>query len=234
MVRVVKVSWSPSERRSLLPSLPRKDAGLVVLGFIQARTTSTRLPNKIYKDLNGAPLLYHTIARAKEAHLLDDVVIVSPHPLPDVPEDVHEFVYGGEEADVLGRFAAALEEFPCDYVVRLTSDCPLLDPHLIDAVIAHGIAASADYSANVIRLTFPDGVDCELISSKLIKLLDSTLQAPYHREHVSTAIRDNDNIQDQFKVVSIESEVDWSRIKLSVDTEEDLQRLRAMESNLGK
>lgn len=203
-----------------------------MLAFLQARRTSTRLPDKIYKELNGAPILFHAVARAKEATLIDDVVIVSPHELPEVPEGVGYFVWDGDEMDVLGRFAAAARSYNPDYIVRLTSDCPLLDPHLIDAVVHHAI--STDYCSNVIRPTFPDGVDVEVISRAMLSRLDQMLGAKRHREHVTIALREMaaENPDLPLAMCSIESFDDYSKMKWSVDDEKDFRRVCAIERSL--
>lgn len=180
-------------------------------------------------DLNGAPLLYHVIARAKEASLLDDVVVVSPAPL-ELPDGVQGFVYDKDENDVLGRYAACLKAYPCDSVVRLTADCPLLDPHLIDAVVALGQEAS--YASNVVRLTFPDGMDAEIMSAKMLDFLDFAVKDRRHREHVTSIIRESKEWLDHFDVVSVENMTNYSDLKLSVDTEEDLERVRKTERRL--
>ena len=132
--------------------------------------------------------------------------------------------------DVLFEFYQCLRLNPCDYVVRLTADCPMLSPELIDCVIYHGIENNADYCSNVITLTFPDGVDTELVSSKMLKWLYDSVKSPYHREHVTSIIRDSKDLQDEFNVISIENLTDLSRIKISVDTPEDLNRIKTIDS----
>lgn len=197
-----------------------------VFAFIQARQTSTRFPNKIYQEFNGVPLLYHTISRAKESKFIDDVIVCSPEKLPHLPEGTKSYVHWGDENDVLDRYAGCLVFNPCDYVVRLTSDCPLLDPNLIDFVIYQAITASADYCSNVMKLTFPDGLDTEVIKSSFLKFLGGSVKSRYHREHVTSLIRDNKSLQEEFNCVSIENCEDLSNIKMSVDTKEDLENLR--------
>lgn len=203
-----------------------------MIAFLQARRTSKRFPDKIYQELNGAPVLFHAIARAKEATLVDQVVVIAPHELPDIPEGVGYFVWDeGDEGDVLGRFAAAAQEYRPDYIVRLTADCPLLDPHLIDAVVHH--AVGQDYVSNVLNtLTFPDGVDVEVFPRAMIHLLDQSVNGAFDREHVTTVLRNNPTVQESFEMTSIQSFEDYSGIKISIDTEADLRRLRAMEKRL--
>lgn len=158
------------------------------------------------------------------------MIVCSPAKLPDLPEGVKDFVYQGDEDDVLSRYSACEMANFCNYVVRLTSDCPLLDPNLIDFIIYSAIVNSADYCSNVLKLTFPDGVDTEVISPKLLRFLDGSVKSKYHREHVTSLIRDNLNLQDEFNCVSVENQEDLSKIKLSVDTKEDLERLRYLDN----
>ena len=200
-----------------------------IIAFIQARTTSTRFPGKIYEELNGVPILFHTIGKAKETKLINDVIVVSPTKLSYLPEGIEDFVYDVDEEDVLSRFYFCLLANKCDYVVRLTSDCPVLDPELIDFIIYHGVTNEADYCSNVIKLTFPDGVDAELVSAKLLTFLYLTVKSRYHREHVTSLVRDNLDLQEQFKCISVENNKDLSKIKLSVDTPEDLERLKELD-----
>lgn len=175
-------------------------------------------------------MLFHTISRAKEASLIDDVIVICPEELPDVPTGIDQFIFSGDESDVLGRYHAALKRYPCDYIVRLTSDCPLLDPNLIDLAV-HS-AMDHDYCSNVLVPTFPDGLDVEVISADTIKMLHRDADKPYDREHVTTMIRNNSYIQRDMDLVSIESEKDYSYIKISVDTAEDLDRVREYEKCL--
>lgn len=223
------VEWSLFHRGPLFD--PRKfKRREKVLAFIQARQGSTRLPNKIYREINGAPMLYHTINMAKRAALIDDVVVVSPQKLPDVPEGITEFVYDGDEMDVVGRYYHALKANPCDYIVRLTSDCPILDSYLIDYVIAASLGA--DYGSNVLVPTFPDGMDTEVISANTMAYLYAQAETAYDREHVTTLLRREPLEQIRHNMVSVQACQDHSYLKLSVDTEEDFQRVCEMEKNL--
>ena len=199
---------------------------MAVLGFIQARETSKRLPGKIYADIGGVPLLYHVVDRAKQSALMDDVILLSPRPLPDVPEGVRNFWMPAnfDENDVLARFAACLANNPCDYVVRLTADCPFLDTGLIDQVIANGIGA--DYCSNVLTPSFPDGVDCEMMSADLLEWMNERDMSAYDREHVTSFIRKHHGEFPEMQIVSVENSVDYSSIKTSIDTAEDLEIAR--------
>lgn len=171
-------------------------------------------------------MLYHVIDKAKKARTLDDVVICAPHELDDIPDGTKLFVWPDDEADVLSRYYRCWERHPADYVVRITSDCPFLDPHLIDFIVQTGIAEKADYCSNVLSNTFPDGVDCEFVSKGLLAYLHATMNSEHQREHVTIGLRDSKKVRDLFKCVSVESLQNFSNIKWSVDTDEDLERVR--------
>ena len=162
---------------------------------------------------------------------MDDVIVLSPEPLPDLPTGTREFVASKvDEGDVLGRFAACIEANPCDYVVRLTSDCPLLDPHLIEYVVAVGVLNNADYCSNVLDASFPDGVDVELISAKVLTSLNESINSDHEREHVTAFLRRPEwRSHPSFNLVSIVNDEDLSKVKLSIDTEADLERVRKLE-----
>ena len=192
-----------------------------ILCIIQARETSKRFPNKIYATLKGVPVLYHVLDRVKRAKLLDDIVVASPHDI-NVPEGVVNVVPPSEEEDVLSRYFIVAKGWNADYILRVTSDCPLLDSALIDFIIYTGINYQADYCSNVMVRTFPDGLDAELISYPALKYLSDTVRDPYHREHVTTFIRE---YPDTFDVVSVENYKDESHVKWSIDTPKDLQEI---------
>lgn len=227
MVKTKFIQWDPVHKRSLVQD-PIKTVS--VNAFIQARVDSTRLPGKIYKDINGAPMLWHTVNRVKQSKLIDEVVIISPKVLPELPDNVKGFAFDGPEDDVLARYAAAAKEYPCDYIVRITSDCPLLDPYLIDYVISEGIGN--DYCSNVLPCTFPDGMDTEIISRACLNSINEFAVAGFDREHVTTYIRNDPFIQSGLKIVSIQSVQDYSYLKLSVDTDDDLNFVRKVEKEL--
>lgn len=176
-------------------------------------------------------MLFHAIARAKEAELVDDVLVASPHVLPDLPVGIREFVFNGDESDVLGRYHACLEANPAAYIVRLTSDCPLLDPGMIDTIVAWTLSSKADYGSNLLPATFPDGFDVEVISSKLLQWLHENATDPADREHVTWRLRRDPKLQSELKIFNLSGLLDYSDIKLSVDTKEDLERVREWESS---
>lgn len=170
--------------------------------------------------------MYHVIDKVGRCPLVDKIVVASPHPL-DVPDGVDNFVFWGDENDLLGRYKACLDKYPSDYVVRVTSDCPLWDPLVGEATIYNSFMEGVAYGANVIKLSFPDGLDTEVFSDTMLKFLDSSVKSKYHREHVGTIIRENPDMWEMFDVLSVENDQDFSKIKISIDTPEDLERTKS-------
>ena len=138
-----------------------------VVAFVQARLGSTRLPGKVLLDLAGEPMLARVMERLGRSKTLDEVVVVTSDlerddPLVDLCEDRDWLVGRGSEQDVLQRFHKVAEERKPDVVVRVTSDCPLIDPEVVDLVVNRLLDERADYAANVVEpRTWPRGLDVE-------------------------------------------------------------------------
>lgn len=201
-----------------------------VLGIIQARTTSSRLPNKIYRQINGAPLLYHVINKVSLSSYISEVIVATTEDDLDIPEGIKKYVYPGKTDDVLGRYFYCALFYEPDYIVRVTSDCPAIDPLLLEYMVYLAIINKSDYCSNVLYpLTFPDGQDIEVLSIKLLRFLHNNVFSEYNREHVTMAFRENNKWHNDFNTISIKNLTDYSKIKCSVDTEEDMKNLEKME-----
>lgn len=223
------VEWNPDPKeRKPLGAVKPKGVNPKVVAVIQAWKHSTRFPNKIYAQLGGAPLLWHTVNRVSLSSHITDTIVAGPE-LLDVPDGTEQFVYPkAMDKDVLGLYAAANEKYNPDYLVRITSDCPVLDPFLVDFVVGKALQYEADYCSNVLdptRYTFPDGQDVEVISNKLIMFLNRNVKSKYGREHVTVAFRTRGLWQQMFRTVSIINIKDCGTDKQSVDTPEDLENL---------
>jgi spore coat polysaccharide biosynthesis protein SpsF len=212
-----------------------------VLIAIQARSNSTRFPKKIYENIGDLRVLDHVIDKANSAadhvnrfttkmKIRCQVAVL--HPVDDW-ELVKTFrssramLIGGPEDDVLTRYVLAQEQTNADYVVRLTSDCPLI----LDFIIAKHIHVAAfnqyDYVSNVEEScrTIADGFDCEVISKNGLAWLDQFSDSAEDREHVTTLIR---RLRpDHLKQAFVAFKLDSSHMKMSVDTKEDIERIRA-------
>lgn len=147
----------------------------MILAVLQARMTSTRLPGKVMLPLAGAPMVLRQVERIARAQRIDRLVVAtSVDPTDDILEttlrDAGLAVFRGPLDDVQARFVSALDAYPAEHLVRLTADCPLTDPTVIDATIDHVIAAGADYGSNTPpHRTFPKGLDVEVMTAKALR-----------------------------------------------------------------
>lgn len=202
------------------------------VAIIQARVGSTRLPRKALLDVRGVSLLARVVQRVRCAARVDAIVVATTR----LPEDdavaaeatalgVH--VYRGDVEDVLARYAGAAREFDADPVVRITSDCPLIDPGVIDHVV--GALGDADFAANTLERTFPRGLDVEVAARRALEIADAEAREPYERAHVMPFIYRR---PDRFRLVSITSDLDRASMRWTVDTAEDLELVRAVYARL--
>ena len=198
--------------------------------------TSSRLPGKVLADLEGAPMIVRQIERLRRANLLDGLVVAtstdpSDDPLVDVlaslPEPVP--VIRGSLDDVLDRFVAVIGEFQPAVVVRLTADCPLASPHVIDKVIAAYMESDADYVSNTMQPTYPDGLDVEVVdASVLLEVATESTDAAEH-EHVTLGVYRR---HDRYQVENVAGTADLSALRWTVDTPEDLAFVRRVYAEL--
>lgn len=207
------------------------------MAVVQARTGSARLPGKVLMDVAGLPLIAHTLRRLKPAEALDSIVLATSDldrddELAEVAAAEGATVVRGPEDDVLTRFVMAADETQADMVVRITGDCPLPDPAVVDRVVRElaDRGQDADYASNVIRRTYPKGLDVEALWSEALRRIDQLATSPEAREHVTWfAYRER---PDLFRLHSVEQDRDVSDQNWSVDTEADLDRVREFVSTL--
>ena len=197
----------------------------MILGLIQARTSSTRLPGKVMKKLFDLPMLAHQVQRAKQSKLIDKLIVVTSD---DSSDDVLEQMcleqgidcFRGSLDDVLDRFYQAAKKEGAKHIVRLTGDCPLIDPSLIDSVIEFYLEGELDYASNALEPTFPDGLDTEVFSFSALERASARAAKPSQREHVTSYIYNN---PDEFNIGVFKSDVDLSSHRWTVDTKEDFE-----------
>lgn len=198
-----------------------------VVAIIQARMGSTRLPGKVLKEINGKTLLGYQIERVKQSKSIDQIVIATTDLMSDQP--IVDFClsskidfYRGSEKDVLSRYYEAAQQYKADIIVRLTSDCPIIDPIIIDDVINHFIKKNpkVDYTSNTLERTYPRGLDTEVISFEGLKKAHEEATLERDREHVTAYLYTNPN---KFKLSGIVSVNDYSHHRWTVDTEEDFK-----------
>ena len=162
------------------------------LAILQARSTSSRLPGKVLLPLAGEPMVLRQLERIGRASSVDGIVVAtSDDPSDDrlavtLADAGYDYVRGPLD-DVLGRFIVALDECQPDVVVRLTADCPLISPSVIDAVVYRFHSSSADYVSNTMQPTYPDGLDVEITTASVLREVAASTDA-HEREHVTLGI----------------------------------------------
>lgn len=194
------------------------------IAFIQARCSSSRFPKKVLSSLNGMKMIEFMVARARRARHVDQVVVLtsieaSDDPLVAVLQDAGIPFHRGSLDDVLGRFVSASKQFPAPVYVRLTGDCPLVDPAVLDAVVAGLTQHQVDYASNVDPPTFPDGLDVECFTAEALALADQHAQIGPEREHVTLWMR---SAQAGLRRWNLQAPCDMSTIRLTVDYPDDL------------
>lgn len=204
--------------------------------IVQARMGSTRLPGKVLADLCGRPMLAQQLRRLQACRNADDIVIATTTSASD--DEVVDLArahgvrwFRGDERDVLGRYVGAAAESGADVVARITADCPLIDPAVTDRVIAAAAAGDADYASNVLRRTYPKGLDAEAFPVDVLTRLDRLARSGPAREHVTWFIREER--PELFVRSSIEDVLDHSSLRWDVDTADDLAYVRHLYAALG-
>lgn len=204
-----------------------------VVCVVQARMGSTRLPGKVLMDLGGRPMLTLLLERLGRLDL-PVVVATSTAPSDDQVTEVAAAagadVVRGSEHDVLGRYLAALDQHPADHVVRITADCPMTDPAIVRSVVDLHLRTGADYTSNVLPRTFPKGLDVEVVRSGSLRQAATDASTPSEREHVTPHLYRH---PERFALANLSSGSDLGRHRWTVDTAEDLDRLRSMLRKLG-
>lgn len=208
-----------------------------VVAVIQARMGSSRLSGKSLMDVAGKPLLQHVVERIGEAQYVDEVVIATTSTSVDDPIRALAAHLGircvsGSEHDVFSRYLKAVRESGAEVVMRITGDCPLIDPRLSDEVVSAYFDQKADYAANIIERTLPRGADTEVFSAAKFTTMDSSATEPRHREHVTPYFREHPEL---FRLASVEGKGELRRpdLRLCVDTGEDLELIRGIFEMLG-
>jgi spore coat polysaccharide biosynthesis protein SpsF len=206
-----------------------------VLTVLQARMSSTRLPGKVLRPLAGAPMILRQIERVRRAGRIGRLVVATSEDrtddvLADVLADAGVPVFRGSLDDVLGRFVGALEAFgQAEHVVRLTADCPLTDPDVIDAVIARHLLAGADYTSNALSRSFPRGLDVEVARAAALVEAAARTSDPYDREHVMPAIYRH---PEGWRIEQLVQDLDQGELRWTVDRPDDLEFAAAVYEGL--
>jgi spore coat polysaccharide biosynthesis protein SpsF (cytidylyltransferase family) len=208
---------------------------MIVLAITQARYGSTRLPAKILKEVNGMTLLEIHLRRILQSKMITKLKVATTDEegsrfIIDVCNKVGVDYHQGSVDDVLDRFyQTALPEKP-DYVVRVTSDCPLIDPDIIDQTIRTCIEGGYDYASNTLIPTYPDGMDVEVFKFIALERAWKDAKLLSEHEHVTPYIKNNSSVMGGtiFKSFNVENEVDLSALRITVDEQRDFEVIKAL------
>lgn len=205
--------------------------------IIQARTGSTRLPRKALLDIGGKTMLERVVDRVRKAKSVSTIIVATTTQPQDDELAAHGASLGvhvsrGSEDDVLDRYYRAALEHKVDVVVRITSDCPLLEPSIVDAVVALLTTrrSTVDYAASTIQRTYPRGLDVEAVPFHVLEQVWTNAVNAHEREHVFPYIHDRPS---EFQIAGVANDVDYSHLRWTVDTDDDLRLVRALYAALG-
>lgn len=207
------------------------------VAIIQARMGSTRLPGKVLSDIGGKSMLHRVVVRARRAQMIGQVVVATTMNPEDDPVANLCAAYGfpcfrGDPIDVLDRYYQAAKLFDADTVVRLTGDCPLIDPGEIDRTVNAFFLYKVDFAANRLpppwNRTTPIGMDTEVVSFSALTQAWENATMTYQREHVMPYFYEKNG---RFKILLVDDERDLGHYRLTVDTEQDLALVREIYSH---
>lgn len=201
---------------------------------MQTRVSSTRLPNKVIKNLEGLPMFVQQAKRILQCKKIDKLIVITS---TEKSDDILEIIckendllcFRGDLNNVLSRYYYAQLAYPCEHVVRVTADCPVIDSAVIDHVINAHLINNNDYTSNCLQSTFPDGLDTEVISKNALLGAYKYAKKPSELEHVTPYIRNNPQ---KYQLQNIQSDTDLSNHRWTVDEPEDFELISAIYAHL--
>ena len=206
----------------------------MIAAIVQARMGSTRLPGKVLMDICGHPMLWHVVNRVRQAKLVDDVLVATSESTSDDPvaafcEQAGIPCFRGSEDDVLDRYYQAAKWVGTDVIVRITADCPLIDPDVVDDVVKCYVDGDYDYVSNISPPTLPDGLDTEVFSLEALERAWGEAKWQTEHEHVTPYIRKHPEL---FRVGNITYKENLASMRWTVDEPQDLEFVRAVYDHL--
>lgn len=209
-----------------------------VIGIIQSRMNSTRLINKVMREIVGKPMLWHIVNRLQHSKMVDEIIISTAlgrvnKPIIDFAEDNHIPYYAGSELDLIDRWYQTAHKFEADAIVRVTGDCPLVDPALTDDLINYYIKNQPlDYVSNARpKASYPHGLDVEIYSFSALKRAWNEVEGDFFREWGSVNFFEH---PETYKIANLSHSKDLSHLRWVVDYEDDLEFVREVYRNLYK
>lgn len=208
---------------------------MATVAIIQARMGSSRLPGKILKMLGDRSVLGHVLTRVRASNSFDRIVVATTdrtvdNPAAEEAEKLGALVVRGSEDDVLSRFGKAAATSEAGVIMRITADCPLIDPTVLAKMVSRFSEGDADLVTNARLRTFPRGLDAEIFSRAALDAMLEEAHSPEEREHVTPYLYRH---PERFRIVDFMGEPDLSRWRLTLDTEEDLALLEAITRRVG-
>ena len=200
----------------------------MTIAILQARMSSRRLPGKVLREINGKPMIYWQLQRIYRAKNVDKVIVATStdttdDPLVDFLNSEEVLYVRGSLDNVKERFDNVIRQFPAESFIRLTGDCPLVMPSLIDDLVDAFHEAEVDYLSNTIKPTFPDGLDIEVVKTEAFRRLDNASLSKAEIEHVTYGLYSR---TDQFTTQNFVNSQDLSNLRWTVDYQEDLDFVR--------
>jgi spore coat polysaccharide biosynthesis protein SpsF len=213
-----------------------------IIGVTQARTNSTRFPNKVLMKAGADDILSIHIQRVLNSRLINSLIVATTtnqvdDPISEIGDRHKVKVVRGSEEDVLDRFYQAVKGENADYIVRLTADCPLIDAKLIDAVIEFAVSKKLDYASNTLSPHYPDGQDVEVFKFSALERAWNEAKLHSEREHVTPFIWKNSSFMGGTRFTSDNFDqtlINYQDIRMTVDENKDLELIRVLIDILGK
>ena len=204
------------------------------LAIVQARMTSTRFPGKVLTPLAGEPMVIRQLERIQRAKTLGGIVIATSTDATD--DELAHLLEGsgfdvvrGDLNDVLARFVTVIDQFNPDTVVRITADCPLISPTVIDLVVGRFHRGDCDYVSNTMTPTYPDGLDVEVVKARVLREVADMSTDGHEREHVTLGVYRR---PEKYRIANVAGDVDLSHLRWTVDTPDDFAFVAAVYGEL--
>jgi spore coat polysaccharide biosynthesis protein SpsF (cytidylyltransferase family) len=199
-----------------------------IICIIQARFNSIRLPGKVLLDLEGKTVLERVVERVSKSRFINDIIVATTTRKEDLKivklcSAKRIRVYCGSENDVLDRYFQVARLLKTTDIVRITADCPLIDPKIIDKIIQTHLTSKADYTSNTLKATFPDGQDVEIFTFRALKKAWEKARLSSEREHVTPFIKNNPRL---FKLLNVEYAHDLSLKRWTLDENTDYKFIK--------
>lgn len=211
-----------------------------IIAVTQARYGSTRLPAKVLKKVGKETLLDIHLRRILKSKIISNLIVATTNEtgseeIVDIAERNGVGYFRGSVNDVLERFYLATKDLHPDYVVRITSDCPLIDPTVIDYVIEQCLDKNCDYASNTLKPTYPDGLDAEVFKFSALEKAYNEATLKSDREHVTPYIKRNSSFNGGalFSSFNVANAEDFSNYRITVDTQEDFDVIKNLITTLG-